>query len=125
MRAINQQSLRILQETNGLQKRIELLRDHGFKVASVQETYSMPIGHGSDGVEPMQVPMRDLQVFMNIFQHDASQNEFAVDIAFQYELDSGDYGEHPWDVAAMGCGIGIGGYSVKAMLHIHGTNHHL
>lgn len=98
---INNRSLQILEKTNSPQKRYEFLRDHGIKVASVQNTYSMPTEHGSDGVEPMKVPMRDLEIHLTMLAGQ-DPDEYVADLSFQYEMGPGDYGEHPWDIAAMG-----------------------
>jgi hypothetical protein len=98
-RDIHKQSLRVLEETNSPPKQREFLRDHGFTGTSVQASYSIPIGHGSGDIEPMNVPTRDLDISMHLF--DIGYEEYDVSLSFQYEMDPGDSGEHPWDIAAM------------------------
>jgi hypothetical protein len=106
-RRIQRRAYRVLQESDSPEKRAEFLRDHGFKVGLVQETYSMPTGEKSDGVEPMAIEKNDLDIYMTIESEECDVDEYdcsevQVNMGFQYEMDYGNYGEPPRDVATFG-----------------------
>lgn len=102
-REVVEQSLRLKEATNDIDKWKEYLRNQGFSVASDSHTYEIP--KSTDGVSTQEVNTDELHIDISL-SYDC-EDVYYADLSWQYVDDTDDWHTPIGDVPYDGAGIGF------------------